>query len=64
MKCFILLSSWGETKIIRAIEEKRDELEIIKGYIENNVGQFQKEYEKTVSFIFVDEFILRCFNFF
>jgi len=37
----------GETKIIRAIEEKRDELETIKGYIANNVGQFQKDYENT-----------------
>lgn len=37
----------GETKIIRTIEEKKQELELIKGYIANNVGQFQKEYEST-----------------
>jgi len=37
----------GETKIIRTIEEKRQELEIIKEYIDNNVVEFQQVYETT-----------------
>jgi len=37
----------GEKMIIRTIEMKKQELEIIQGYIDNNVGQYQKEYEAT-----------------
>jgi len=37
----------GEKMIIRTIEMKKQELEVIQGYIDNNVGQYQKQYEET-----------------